>query len=456
MTSDLYSEWAASHGLTALAPALAASGDAGGGGVATPPFAASAAAPTEGEDMQAALDRIHEALRPATKQTVPDMPHESFLDAAAPFLAAALSRTRPAVQPGLGHELGNIGAIGLIGYLGSRAGANERRFRDYELRRAEAVKGNELADTQHIAELNAARENVSKAASTMRGYDRDFPKVTDPGLLKYLGTNVKLNDRVAKDRLSAAQDAYNREVNAPKKDSNDSMFGDISAPDKAAYDKLIEEITVGNQPPDIIKSMNFRGNGRNYVITGLARNGVDITSLQRDINAQRQFSNTINGRQFTLLRGSEATIELALKRAEVANERVAKFAKYGKNEDWNKFMDEFTKRGFRGTDAYKAVNDREQIAQGARDQIAQVLQAGGTPSEMALSIADDILPSDRTAAPSRFRQGIANARAGFGERKETFQGLKPQKTTRGESTVPAPAPADTTDWFDANAPKKGN
>ncbi len=228
-------------------------------------------------------------------------------------------------------------------------------------------------------------------------------------------------------------------TSAPKP-PRDTATTSMTDEERRKADAMITSIAEGRMDPATIRSLTPRSNVRNYVTLGLADLGIDVRSIERDVTAEKVHTRTINGRQFTMLRGAEESIDGILKRLEAANAEVSRVAPITVSEDLNKFTDWFNRQGLTGGAAYDAINNRTTIASETRDQIAQVLQAGGTPTDAAMSIANEIVASDRFVPPRKLAQQIKSARVGFGIRTEAFKQSKPAYTKPGARPDPKVAP----------------
>lgn len=299
-----------------------------------------------------------------------------------------------------------------IEQMNSAIGDHETRLQAWKIHASSA---------QTQEELDTAKRQAAGEQAAIDRIRRDLSKLTGETALEQAG-------------IAAPTGEVPGLPSAPPRPPKAGTAGAPVNISPQAWD-IVQQIKAGKIRPSYVKTLSSRSGLRDQVVSGLASEGIDVTELERTSEAEQRFTGTINGRQFTMLRGAEKTVQETLKALWDANEAVATHTKFGPSEELNKKADLFYKN-FPG-EGYNAIDNRTAIAAATRDQIAVILQAGGTPTETAQEIANNIIQSDRTTPPQRLRNQLKQAAKQFGLRETIFGALKPQKTQPAQSTRPS-------------------
>jgi len=213
----------------------------------------------------------------------------------------------------------------------------------------------------------------------------------------------------------------------PRAGSANPYAGNFTPEQRAKMDETVRAVLEGRMNPELIRSLPSRDPARNYLIFELGASGADINLLANRARGQSTFWATVNGRQFTLLRGAQMAVKDLLKQVLDANREVAKLGILSKSPTLNKtILAKMAREGVLGTEAQNALKRRTSLATQAVEPLAQIFISGGQPTEEAFKLAQEVLAVDDYTPPSVLDQQIKTAGEGMGIRDEDYDKVVPR------------------------------
>ncbi len=368
-------------------------------------------------DAGAQLKKMPDAIRPAA--LVNTIAQQQQLRRLTPAEANGFyARLRPDPSQPLSLEVTNQ----IVDELASASAKNVSE-------RATAKKNTSEAD-KFTAELPGiqAKTNVEQqvAAGTVGG-------VTPEQQI----TNQRAAETLARQTTANAETARHNRVNEALSRARNQQGANATNDDAKA---IADAIASGDQPPSVTGLYRFAGPVR----AELARQGYDFTKANLDWEATKKHLMTLNGTQQNRLRQAISTASDSLG----VIEDLAKQWDGGKFPILNKATLSAAKNGALGPKAQQiATNLTAQITD-VTSELGNVYMGGNSPTDHALSLAQQNLSADWTR--DQLLSAIKLARTNLAIRKNSI--LNSGAITTSGQQGPAAAPAGRI-YYDANGNK---
>jgi hypothetical protein len=271
-----------------------------------------------------------------------------------------------------------------------------------------------VADAARAQNMNARLDQMERARTGYRAKGDDASLAA----AKRIDTDY--------DALKTKRDSFLEEAGARADKANATKKASGASADPT-LDAKVEKFYDGTYDPALLS-----GRMTQEVSAILGRMAVlhpdfDLAQKKLEYTSKNTLVHTFNGRQFSLLRGAQDTIDALLKPLEDANKAVEDAGILTVSPSVNrKLAAPAAREGLRGKKAQQLLVDRSAAAANLVEPIAQILQAGGTPTEQALSVAQHIIEMKDETPPRVLQEQIDRARESFGIKREKFRNIQPQ------------------------------
>jgi hypothetical protein len=212
-------------------------------------------------------------------------------------------------------------------------------------------------------------------------------------------------------------------------------------------DQIVEGIRRGDLPPTMLGT---RMTSYNYKIwSKLAGAGVPVRDMQTAYNATQKYYGTLNGRQQIQTRQSANTVNTNLDQIEALTNKLQSEMPRSDIQALDELsLNAGSKWNSYGPQVQSDIQQLVTLMSDTRPELANVYQAGGTPTDKALALSgkslDDNLPPNRMLAAIRAsRFGIGSRISAIAGTEPAMPGMNPLMPKLGGPNTNVPIPGST-------------